>query len=173
MEASCQLHSHDIYTKGKEPPLPKKQEAGCVPEPARNIFGEETSPVPTGNQAPYHPAHTPGHHIYFCKHYPPPPPTDTHTFLITEIYFNLYNLNHHTNQNIFKFVKLNISAGCIVLVEKPEGKRPLVRRRRRWVDNIRMDLQEVGCRYMDWIGLAQHRDRWQTVVSAVMKLRVP
>ena len=60
-----------------------------------------------------------------------------------------------------------------VLVGKPEGKRPLVRRRRRWVDNIRMDLQEVGCRYMDWIGLAQHRDRWQTVVSAVMKLRVP
>ena len=45
--------------------------------------------------------------------------------------------------------------------------------RRRWVDNIRMDLQEVGCGYMDWIGLAQDRDRWRTLVSAVMNLRVP
>ena len=60
-----------------------------------------------------------------------------------------------------------------VLVGKPEGKRPLGRPRRRWVDNIRMDLQEVGCRYMDWIGLAQGRDRWRTLVSAVMNLRVP
>jgi len=42
-----------------------------------------------------------------------------------------------------------------------------------WVDNIRMDLQEVGCGYMDWIGLAQDRDRWRTLVSAVMNLRVP
>ena len=56
-----------------------------------------------------------------------------------------------------------------VLVGKPEGRRP----RRRWVDNIRMDLQEVGCGYMDQIGLAQDRDRWQTLVSAVMNLRVP
>ena len=60
-----------------------------------------------------------------------------------------------------------------VLVGKPEGKRPPGRPRRRWVDNIRMDLQEVGCGYMDWIGLAQHRDRWRTLVSAVMNLRVP
>ena len=60
-----------------------------------------------------------------------------------------------------------------VLVRKPEGKRPLGRLRRRWVDNIRMDLQEVGCGYMDWIGLAQDRDRWRTLVSAVMNLRVP
>jgi len=60
-----------------------------------------------------------------------------------------------------------------VLVWKPEGRRPLGRPRRRWVDNIRMDLQELGCRYMDWIGLAQVRDRWRTLVSAVMKLRVP
>ena len=44
---------------------------------------------------------------------------------------------------------------------------------RRWVDNIKMDLQEVGCGYMDWIGLAQNRDRWRTLVSAVMNLRVP
>jgi len=60
-----------------------------------------------------------------------------------------------------------------VLVGKPEGKRPLGRPRRRWVDNIRRDLQEVGCRYVDWIGLAQDRDRWRTLVSAVMNLRVP
>ena len=60
-----------------------------------------------------------------------------------------------------------------VLLGKPEGRRPLGRRRRRWVDNIRMDLQEVGCGYMDWIGLAQDRDRWGTLVSAVMNLRVP
>jgi len=60
-----------------------------------------------------------------------------------------------------------------VLVVKPEGKRPLGRPRRRWVDNIRMDLQEVGCGYMDWIGLAQDTDRWRTLVSAVMNLRVP
>ena len=47
------------------------------------------------------------------------------------------------------------------------------RPRRRWVDNIRVDLQEVGCGYMDWIGLAQDRDRWRTLVSTVMNLRVP
>ena len=56
---------------------------------------------------------------------------------------------------------------------KPEGKRPLGRSRRRWMDNIRMDLQEVGFRYVDSIGLAQDRDRWRTLVSAVMNLRVP
>jgi len=60
-----------------------------------------------------------------------------------------------------------------VLLGKPEGKRPLGRPRRRWVDNIRMDLQEVGCGYMDWFGLVQDRDRWRTLVSAGMKLRVP
>jgi len=60
-----------------------------------------------------------------------------------------------------------------VFLRKPEGKRPLGRPRRRWVDNIRMDLQEVGCGYMDWIGLAQDRDRWRMLVSAVMNLRVP
>ena len=59
------------------------------------------------------------------------------------------------------------------LVGKPEGKRPLGRPRSRWVYNIRMDLQEVGCGYIDWIGLAQDRDSWRTLVSAVMNLRVP
>ena len=61
----------------------------------------------------------------------------------------------------------------MVLVGKPEGKRPLGRPRRRRVDNIRNDLQEVGCGYVDWIGLAQDTDRWRTLVSAVMNLRVP
>ena len=60
-----------------------------------------------------------------------------------------------------------------VLVGKPEGKRPLGTPRRRCVDNIRIDFQEVGCGYVDWIGLAQDRDRWRTLVSAVMNLRVP
>jgi len=60
-----------------------------------------------------------------------------------------------------------------VLLGKPEGRRPLGRLRSRWVDNIRMDLQKVGCGYMGWIGLAQVRDRWRTLVSAVMNLRVP
>jgi len=59
------------------------------------------------------------------------------------------------------------------LVGKPEGKRAVGRPRRRWVDNIRMDLQEVGCGYVGWIGLAQDRDSWRTLVSAVMNLRVP
>jgi len=60
-----------------------------------------------------------------------------------------------------------------VLVGKSEGKRPLGRPRRRWVDNISMDLQEVGCGYMDWIGRAQDRDRWRMLVNAVMNLRFP
>jgi hypothetical protein len=59
-----------------------------------------------------------------------------------------------------------------VLVGKPEGKRPLGRPRRRWEDEIRMDLRETGFGGMDWIRLAQDRDRWRAVVSAVMNLRV-
>ena len=59
-----------------------------------------------------------------------------------------------------------------VLVGKPVGRRPLGRTRRRWADNIRMDLHEVRCGYVDRIGLAQDRDRWRTLVSAVMNLRV-
>ena len=71
-------------------------------------------------------------------------------------------------------VSLGQERGCIGSCwGKPEGRRPLGRPRRRWVDNIRMDLQEVGCGYMDWTGLAQDRDRWRTLVSAVMNLRVP
>jgi len=59
-----------------------------------------------------------------------------------------------------------------VLVGKPEGRKPLGRPRRRWVD-IRMALQEVGCGYMDWSGLAQDKNRWRKLVSAVMNLQVP
>jgi len=63
--------------------------------------------------------------------------------------------------------------GCIGSWWGNRRERPLGRPRRRWVDNIRMDLQEVGCGYMDWIGLAQDRDRWWMLVSAVMNLQVP
>jgi hypothetical protein len=60
-----------------------------------------------------------------------------------------------------------------LLLGKPEGKRPLGRRRRRWLDNIRMDLVEVGWGDVDWIGLAQDRDRWRALVNSVLTLRVP
>jgi hypothetical protein len=60
-----------------------------------------------------------------------------------------------------------------ILVGKPEGKRPLGRPRRRWVDNIKMDHREVGWDGMDWIDLAEDRDRWRAYVNAVMNLRVP
>ena len=60
-----------------------------------------------------------------------------------------------------------------VLVGKPEGKRPLGRPRRRWEDNIKMDLREVGCDPGQWVDLAEDRDQWRAYVRAVMNLRVP
>jgi hypothetical protein len=60
-----------------------------------------------------------------------------------------------------------------ILVRKPERKRPLGRPRRRWEDNIKMDRQEVGCGVVDWVELAQDKDRWRALVNAVMNLRVP
>jgi hypothetical protein len=60
-----------------------------------------------------------------------------------------------------------------LLVGRPEGKSPLGRPRRRWVDNIRMDLGEVGWSDVDWIGLAQDRNRWRALVNSVLNLRVP
>jgi hypothetical protein len=60
-----------------------------------------------------------------------------------------------------------------LLVGKPEGKRPLGRPRRRWMDNIKVDLLEIGLRIVDWIGLTQDRYRWRAVVNSVMNLRVP
>ena len=61
----------------------------------------------------------------------------------------------------------------MVWVGKPEGKRSLGRLRRRWEDNIKMDLQELECGGMDWIELAQDRERWRAIVNGVMKLQVP
>ena len=80
-----------------------------------------------------------------------------------------------TEDNIEKHVECvgDVMGVYRLLVGKLEGRRPLGRPRRTWVDNIRMDFQEVGCGYMDWIGLAQVRDRWRTLVRAVMNFRVP
>jgi hypothetical protein len=59
------------------------------------------------------------------------------------------------------------------LVGKPEGRRPMGRQRQMWVDNIKMDLKEIGWDGMDWIDLAQNRDQWRAIVNTVMNLRVP
>jgi hypothetical protein len=60
-----------------------------------------------------------------------------------------------------------------LLVGKPEGKRPLGRPRHRWINSIKMDLLEIGLNVVDWIGLAQYRYRWRSLVNSVMNLRVP
>jgi hypothetical protein len=62
---------------------------------------------------------------------------------------------------------------CRILVGKPEGKRPLGRPRRRWVNNIRMGLREIGWNGVDWIDMAQDRDQWKALVNMVLNIRVP
>jgi hypothetical protein len=62
---------------------------------------------------------------------------------------------------------------CRLLVGKPEGRRPLGRPRQRWADSIKMDLVEIEWGGVDWIGLAQHRDKWRALVNSVMNLRIP
>jgi hypothetical protein len=66
-----------------------------------------------------------------------------------------------------------VRGACNILTGRPEGKRPLGRPRRRWDDNIKMDLGEMGFDYMDWIHLAQDTDGWRALVNTVMNLRVP
>ena len=86
----------------------------------------------------------------------------------------VWNISHSRKNWAGHVARMGEERGVYsVLVGKPEGKRPMGRPRRRWVDNITTYLQEVGCGYMDWIGLAQDRDRWRTLVSAVMNLGVP
>ena len=105
--------------------------------------------------------------------------TDSLTIGVTKLRWSIAAMRECEQKNgVYSCLFVNIIIILRVflyrfLVGKPEGKRPLGRPRRRWVDNIRMDHQEVGCGYMDWIGLAQDRDRWQTLVSAVMNLGVP
>ena len=88
-------------------------------------------------------------------------------------------INHQPDATIFQFIILTAArmgkgrGVHRVLVGKPEGRRPLGRPRRRWEDNIRMDIREVGCGCVDWMELAQDRDRWRALVTAVMNLRVP
>jgi len=92
----------------------------------------------------------------------------------------------YSSPNIFRMIKSRRTrwAGHVarigegrgvyrILVGKPEGKRPLGSPRSRWEDNIKIDLEKVGCEDMDWIELAQDRDRWRALVNAVMNLRVP
>ena len=77
-----------------------------------------------------------------------------------------------TQHSLTKWIMSTYGGVYRVLVGKPEGKRPLEKHRLRWEDNIKMDLQEVGCGGMDWIDLAQDRDMWRDLVNAVLNLRV-
>jgi hypothetical protein len=96
----------------------------------------------------------------------------------------LHNL--YSSRNIIRMIKSRrmrwvghiarmeeTSNAYMILMGKPEGKRPLGRQRCRWMDNIKMDLREVGWNGMDWIELAQVRDQWKALVNTVMNLRVP
>jgi hypothetical protein len=86
----------------------------------------------------------------------------------------LHNL--YSSPSIIRMIQIKedeMGRACRTLVGKPEGMRPLGRPRRRWVDSIKIDLREIGWDGMDWIDLAQDRDRWRAYVNAVMNLRVP
>jgi hypothetical protein len=76
-------------------------------------------------------------------------------------------------RNIYHILPFDKRGVYRVLVGRPEGKRPLGRPRRRWEDNIKKDLQEVGCGGIDWIDLTQDRDTWRTLVNAVMNIPIP
>jgi hypothetical protein len=108
---------------------------------------------------------------------------------VAEGWRRLHNEELHnlcTSPNIIRMIKSRrmrwvVYVTCIgemknsynILVGKPEGKRPLVRQRCRWEDNIRMDIREIGWEGVDWMNLAPDRDQWQTLVNMVMNLRVP
>jgi len=97
--------------------------------------------------------------LFFITHFPP--------IILTLSLMTTFLIPHpQTVSNIFTYVPPQIKNLILSYI-------PLGRPRCGWVDNIRTDLQEVGCGYMDWIGLAQDRDRWRTLVSAVMNLWVP
>jgi hypothetical protein len=78
-----------------------------------------------------------------------------------------------TGKKIIYAYVLYVRNAYRILVGKPEGKRPLGRPRGRWVDNIKMDLREIGWHGVDWIELAHDRDKWRALVNTVMNLRVP
>ena len=86
-------------------------------------------------------------------------------FKVHPVYFSFYCFSHSCIMG---------ERGGVyrIFVSKPEGKRPLGRSRRRWEDNIKMDLQEANCEVMDWIDVAQDRDRWWALVKAVMNIRI-
>ena len=104
---------------------------------------------------------------------------------VTEEWRKLYNEEFHdlySSLNIFRAIKSRrmrwvLHVACMgerrVLVGKPEGKRPLGEPRRRWEDNIKLDIQEVGCGGMEWIELAQEKDMWRALVNVAMNLRFP
>jgi len=95
--------------------------------------------------------------------------------MISKHFYILMQLYQYFNKSCYKGIFIVISINCLyrVLAGKTEGKRPLGRPRHRWENNIKMDLQEVGCGYMDWTKLAQDRDRWRALMNVVMILRVP
>jgi hypothetical protein len=98
--------------------------------------------------------------------------------LMTTIHYIIELNDLYSSPNIIRVIKSRTVrwAGHVaysILVGRPEGRRPIGRPRRRWEDNIKMNLQEVGWWGMDWIDMAQDRDRWRAVVNAVINLRVP